>query len=126
MARYLYTAESSYQDLHGLSVGSGIRMSEFALRPELKTLTQGVMLELQLPDGRSHQTHLVNWGISTFKEADGSLLVENDPFVRFILPTDLTPGDVPPGTELWWLEDQPGLSDEEVMYMLERFQNDSL
>jgi hypothetical protein len=126
MTTYLYTAERSYHDLHGLSVEPGIRMSEFARRPELKTLTQGVILELHLPDGRSHQTHLVNWGISTFKEPDGSLLIANDPFVRFILPTDLTPGDVPPGTELWWLEDQPGLSDKEVTHMLERFQNDSI
>ena len=103
-------------------MSNGIRLSEFAERPELQRFMQGITLELRLSDGTKRRTHLVNYCVGTTRQEDGSLLAEDDPFVHFLLPAELTPQDVSEGTEIWWLDEEPGMSQSEVKQMLADFQ----
>src|ERR1051325_7922711 len=114
MAIYLYTVESTFRDEFGLNAERGIPLNEINKRPELKSMRQGIVLELQLPDQRKLRTHLVNYGIGVTKQADSSLAADSEPALRFTLPSELTTADVPPGTRVCWLDDEPGMSHEEV------------
>lgn len=122
MAIYLYTSKSAFSNRYGLTVEEGIPLSEE--RPDLEALIQGVSLELRLPDGTRRRTHLANYGVGVTQQEDGSYLMPENPCLRFTLPTDLLPDDVPNGTEIWWLENEPNLSEAEVKHLMKPFEDD--
>jgi len=69
-------------------------------------LQQGAQLELRYPDGTTRRTTLLTYGASVFKGEDGKFYVpggSDGPVwtIVFTLPPELTPVDVPPGTEVW-------------------------
>jgi len=102
VASLLFVVEQSYQGNKGLTLLPGIPLRD--KRPEVRSIIQGIELELRLPDGTRRQTYLVTYGVSVEKADDGSLLIHGeleDQFVHFILPEGLTPVDVPAGTEVW-------------------------
>lgn len=118
MAHYLYKVQEAWGDANSVTLGDGIRMSALSAHPEGDTFTQGIHLELRFPNGFKHRTFLLNFGVAVVREDDGSFLIEEDPYLRLTLPADLRPEDVPVGTEIWWLNEEVGKSEEEISILL--------
>jgi hypothetical protein len=104
MPALLYVVEYCWNGPLGLSLNPGIPMKDVSNRPELKDMIQGMKLELRLPDGTRRQTTLATYGVSAYKQPDGSLLVDGDPSIRLIIPGDIYPAEIPAGTEIWLIE----------------------
>ncbi len=122
MAIFLYKVEECWRNPRGLlTLEQGMRMSEIKQRPQLKRLIQGIQLELRRPDGSTHHTYLFNYGFGAIRAEDGTLIRDSDPYLHFILPPEVSENDVPPGTEIWWLENEAGLTKEEIARRFEAY-----
>ncbi len=89
----------------------GIRLSQTGDQPAIGKMSQGACLELRRPDGTRRRSHVVTYGISVWKGGEGSLYTiadPSDPEITLTLPDDLSPEDVPAGTEVWLLEPLDG------------------
>ena len=67
---------------------------------------QGSELELREPNGIVRPALLKTYGISAWKQADGSLAVYgdlNDPEIHLTITSE--PAEVPAGTEVWLVDD---------------------
>jgi hypothetical protein len=107
MATYLITVRESERSVLGLRLLPGIRPSEWNDRPAIKEMTQGSSLELRFPDGTTRTTSLCTYGISVWKDEDGSLLMREDPRdaeICLMLSEEIDSTDVPAGTEVWLLD----------------------
>jgi hypothetical protein len=110
MESYVLTVERADPTEQGLRLSPGIRPSETRDRPAIGKLIQGARLELRRPDGGWRVTELVTYGVSVWKGEDGSFYTTDDPGdpeIKHTLPEDLSPEDVPPGTEVWLLDGRP-------------------
>ena len=108
MPTFLIEVRETDADSTGLRLSPGIRPSEMEDRPAIGKMMQGSPLELRLPDGTTRRTSLVTYGVSVWKGEDGSLLMHDDPSdpeICLTLPLELHSEDVPPGTEVWLVED---------------------
>lgn len=104
MEMYLFTVDFCFKDEQGLLVKPGIPLEESSGRPELKQIIQGISLELRRPDGTTRRTCVVNYGISVYRQLDGSYVMDDNPHIHFTLPDDLNESDAPRGTEIWWVK----------------------
>jgi hypothetical protein len=107
MATYLLTIQQADHTDLGLRLSPGLRLSQPRDRPAIGQMKQGAKLELRGPDGARRLTHLATYGVSVWKGEDGTFYTQenpSDPKIKLFLPEELTPEDVPPGTEVWLLE----------------------
>jgi hypothetical protein len=104
MELLIFAVEKALVGDKGLNIYPGIQIKDIDKRPELKPLIQGIELELRLPDGHKRRTHLVTYGVSFPRDDEGIFYRQGDmkdQFIIFTLPAELTPNDVPTGTEVW-------------------------
>ena len=120
MAVFIYRVGKYVRTPFGFKALPGVPMRELGARPEMGKLRQGVVLELRSAQG-ALRTHLVNYGVEATQSPEGHLQVPAEPRLHFILPGDLDEAALVVGGELWWLDEEPGLSSEQVKQQLERF-----
>jgi hypothetical protein len=103
----MLTVRGAATDGAGLRLSPGIRLSETKDRPAISRMTQGARLELRRPDSSVQDAVLVTYGVSVWRQDDGTLVMygdPSDPEIEITVSPGLTPDDVPPGTEVWLLE----------------------
>lgn len=113
MATLLVTVETCYPTDLGLVVLPCLPMKALAGRPEFGRLQQGSRIELRRPDGTRRESRIATYGVPVEKGPDGSFYVrggaDSPEFeIRFTLAPELTPEEVPTGTEIWYLDDNGG------------------
>ncbi|GHO82313.1 hypothetical protein [Dictyobacter formicarum] len=71
-------------------------------------------LELRLPNGRLLQAHVASFGVDTWRDAEGNLLIDMDPAnpVLSLTITGVELSDILPGTEIWLREPKFQASDK--------------
>src|SRR4051794_36998253 len=79
MPTYLLTIEGVHLVNNGIRVSPGIRLSQTADRPAIRTMMQGDSLELRLRDGARHRTTLVTYSVEVERGADGAMYMCGDP-----------------------------------------------
>jgi hypothetical protein len=84
-----------------------------ASRPEFRRLQQGSRIEVRCPDGTRRESRIATYGAPVEKSPDGSFYVRGSSEgpeweIRFTLAAELTPEQVPVGTEIWYLEEGEG------------------
>ena len=109
MAALLLTVEACYRTDEGLVVLPCVPAKSLDGRPEFDRMQQGSRIELRRPDGTRRQTGIATYGVPVEKAADGSFYVRGGPDapefeIRFTLAPELTPEEVPVGTEVWYLD----------------------
>lgn len=105
MHTYLVTVTSAEKWSEGLRVTPGLFRADSEQRPAIKQMMQGSSIELRRPDGSRLMTRLVTYGISTWRQEDGSLSYHGDPAdpeVKLTIAAGLH--DVPAGTQLWLVD----------------------
>lgn len=108
MPTLLITVQHTLTDNAGLRLFPGIRPSEMEDRPAIGKMMQGSLLELRLPGGTTRMTSLLTYGISVWKGEDDAFHLHDDPKnseICLTLPSELSPKDVPPGTEVWLMDE---------------------
>jgi hypothetical protein len=115
MATFLLTVESCYPTDRGLVVLPCLPLNALAGRPEFefRRLMQGSRIELRRPDGTRCESRIATYGSPVVKGEDGSVYVRGGPDgpefeIRFYLAPELTPEEVPIGTEVWYLDEGQG------------------
>jgi hypothetical protein len=106
MPTFLLTITAVEADSQGIRLSPGIRLSHTTDRPAIRHMMQGAALELRRPDGSRQQTCLVTYGVSVLRGDDGAFYMHDDPTdpeIKITLPGDLSPNEIPPGTEVWLL-----------------------
>lgn len=104
----LLTVREAVATGQGLRLLPGVRPSTLPTPDVLSRIRQGSPLELRLPNGTTRRTELRTYGIPVTKQPDGSLRFYGDlqdPEICCTLPSELTAEDVPPGTEVWLIDD---------------------
>lgn len=108
MPTYLLTIEAARPLDNGIRISPGIRLSQTADRPAIRTMMQGAPLELRSPNGQRHPTTLVTYGVEVERGADGAIYMRGDPKdaeIKLTLPSDVPMSACAPGTEVWLLAD---------------------
>jgi hypothetical protein len=105
MKIFMYRVADWYEAELGICLEPGLRMGEINQRPELKTMIQGITLELRYPDGTVKQTTLSTYGVSATKAEDGSLIMAEDPYLRLFVPSDVGIETMQAGIEIWWVQE---------------------
>jgi hypothetical protein len=108
MPTYLLTIEAVRPLDNGIRISPGIRLSQTADRPAIRTMMQGAALELRSPDGARHRTTLVTYGVEVERSADGAIYMRGNPSdaeIKLTLPSDLPTSMCAAGTEVWLLAD---------------------
>jgi hypothetical protein len=106
MPTFVLTVQEIDRDEMGVGLRPGLPMEAFDERPALKTMMQGAIFELRRPDGAVKRTRLLTYGIAVHA-FEGSLYVAGAPEAQPLLltfPNDLLDADVPPGTEVWYMD----------------------
>jgi hypothetical protein len=112
MAALLLKVESCFATDYGLVVLPAVPLSALGERPEIRCLQQGSRIELRRPDGTRHESRIATYGVPVMKGPDGSFYVRGgpewpEPEIQFTLAPDLSPKEVPVGTEVWFVEEPP-------------------
>jgi hypothetical protein len=110
MAALLLTVDACYPTGRGLMVLPCVPLKALTGCAEFRHLQQGSRVELRLPDGTRRESEIVTYGAPVGQFPDGKFYVRGGPDgpeweIRFTLPADLRPEDVPPGTEIWYVEE---------------------
>lgn len=109
MPTLLLTVRQIVADSVGLRLSPGIRPSEMEDRPAIGKMIQGSRLELRCPNGVIRTTTLLTYGVSLWEGENGTLRLYDDPRnpeICLTLPPELHEEEVPPGTEVWLMDDQ--------------------
>lgn len=107
MATFLLTVKEVDADSQGLRLSPGIRLSQTRDRPAIASMMQGAKLELRCPDGTTHAAILVTYGVAAWRGEDGAIYVHDDPAdaeIKLTLRPDISPEEIPVGTEVWLVE----------------------
>jgi hypothetical protein len=110
MAVLLLTVEFSYTSTRGLTVLPCLNLKALASRAEFSHLQQGSPVELRRPDGSYRMSRIETYGVPAEQGSDGQFYIAGGPDgpefeIRFALSPDLSPEDVPVGTEVWYLNE---------------------
>jgi hypothetical protein len=106
MATLLLTVEACYPTAQGLAVLPCLPLQALASRPEFLRLQQGSRIEVRRPDGTRREIRIATYGVPVEKGLDGSFYSKHE--IRFTLASELTPEEVPAGTEVWYLGEDNG------------------
>jgi hypothetical protein len=103
MPTYLLTVEACRHGAHGLGVYPGIRADDVDRRPAVAGMKGGAPIVLVKPNGLTRRTRLVTYGLPFRPDPDDLYLVgaAGAGELCLVLPRELSPDDVPAGTELW-------------------------
>jgi len=106
MPTYLLTVETCRRSPHGLGVYPGIRADEVDRRPAFARMKGGASIVLVQPNGLTRRTRLVSYGLPSRPDPDDLYLVgaAGAAELCLVLPRELSPDDVPAGTELWLVD----------------------
>lgn len=109
MPTYVLTVETCRRGPHGLGVHPGIRLGEIDRRPAIAGMTGGAPIVLVKPNGLTCRTRLVAYGLPFQPDPDDLYLVDAAGAAELclVLPRELTPDDVPAGTEVWLADGAP-------------------
>lgn len=108
MPTYLLTIGAARPLDSGIRISPGIRLSQTADRPAIRTMMQGAPLELRSPNGLRRPTTLLTYGVEVERGADGAIYMRGDPKdaeIKLTLPSDVPMSACTPGTEVWLLAD---------------------
>ena len=113
METLLLTVEACYPTDEGVMVWPCLSLEALASRPEFRRLREGARIELRRPDGTRCESRIATYGAPVDKGPDGSFYVRGGPDgpeweLRFTLGPELTPEQVPVGTEVWYLDEGQG------------------
>ena len=113
MATLLLTVEACYPTDQGIVVLPCLSLKALAGRPEFRRLQQGSRIEVRRPDGTRRESRIATYGAPVEKGSDGCFYVRGGPDgpefeIRFTLAPELTPVDVPVGTEVLYLDGGEG------------------
>lgn len=102
METFLVKVTSAEEAAEGVRLSPGLFRADSESRPGIKSMKQGDAIELRRPDGSVVKTRLITYGVSVWKQPDGSFLLYGDPQDPEIkLTIHASIDDVPPGTEVW-------------------------
>jgi len=107
MATFLVTVKQVEVISLGIRLSPGLRPSQTRDHPAIKSMKQGANLELRLPDGTIRAAKLANYGVSVLRDEEGALYLHDhpsDPEIKLIFPADMSPEQIPVGTEVWLVE----------------------
>jgi hypothetical protein len=108
LAYHLLTVDHSHVIGGGVQVAPVVRLQRLVEDgPEETHPMTGDLVELRLPDGQTRQAAIIGLGLDGWKK-DGHFYTASNPQDPELTLTlqDLTPDDLPAGTEVW-LPDRP-------------------
>jgi hypothetical protein len=103
----LLTVEHTYQTGRGLQLEPKVRLRYIAesQSPDEPRPHEGDVVALRLPGGEVRTASIASFGIEVWKDGDSVVTTSDpkDPSLTLTLAGDLTPQEVPAGTEVWRL-----------------------
>jgi hypothetical protein len=112
VAYHLLTVDHAHDIGEGVQIAPVVRLKRLVQdAPKATHPMKGDLVELRLPDGQNRQATIIALGLDGWMKDGHFYTASNpkDPELTLSL-RDLSPGDLPAGTEVWLPRRQPGSS----------------